>query len=252
MLGKLLKHEFKATGPIFLLSYIVVLALGGLGFLLVRLDMAVSLPDWVTVSAIMIYAFILGALLILTVVMNVVRFYRNLLSSEGYLMFTLPVKPITLVWSKLIVAAIWNVLSVVVIAASVFFVVLAVPDAWSTLLRLWAEINWAAIPASYIVQAILMAIAMPFSAVLSYYVCMAIGQLFTKYRVAAAVVAYIALSVVTEIISVIVGIVMTVPAIISSSDIGISFWPSVVMVWALNIAYFIVTWKLLDKKLNLV
>lgn len=42
-----------------------------------------------------------------TIVLMVLRFYRNLMTDEGYLMFTLPVSTTELIFSKLIVSVVW-------------------------------------------------------------------------------------------------------------------------------------------------
>ena len=46
------------------------------------------------------------------------RFYKNLLSGEGYLMHTLPVRPWQHIASKLIAAVVWTVLSFFVVCVS--------------------------------------------------------------------------------------------------------------------------------------
>ncbi len=46
--------------------------------------------------------------------MIVLRFHKNLYSNEGYLMFTLPVKPQMLLASKTIVAFSWIIISFIV------------------------------------------------------------------------------------------------------------------------------------------
>ena len=55
-------------------------------------------------------------MLLLTLVLMVYRFYKNLMTDEGYLMFTLPVSRSQLIWSKLMVALAWGVLSAVLAA----------------------------------------------------------------------------------------------------------------------------------------
>mgnify|MGYP006988889638 CR=1 FL=1 len=55
------------------------------------------------------------AAVVMTVVLMVSRFYRNLLRNEGYLMFTLPVSAHALVWSKLIVSLVWFLLTALLI-----------------------------------------------------------------------------------------------------------------------------------------
>ena len=55
----------------------------------------------------------------------VYRFYKNLMTDEGYLMFTLPVSRSQLIWSKLIVSMAWGILSAV-LAALMWTMVLSV------------------------------------------------------------------------------------------------------------------------------
>ena len=55
------------------------------------------------------------AVTVMTTVVMVLRFYRNLLRDEGYLMHTLPVSVHSLVWSKLIVSLCWFAVTFLVI-----------------------------------------------------------------------------------------------------------------------------------------
>ena len=109
MLNKLLKHEFRATGRI------LVPVLGVVALLIVMANLSVRLVSQaqsgflsVLCVLVIVLAFI-GVILseIVPVIVMVIRFYRNLLSNEGYLMHTLPVNVHGLVWSKLIVSLVW-------------------------------------------------------------------------------------------------------------------------------------------------
>ena len=109
MLRKLLKHEFRATGRIMGPLYLVLLATSvGMRFSFQVLNHADSrllrmlggLLAMAYVVAIMGVCFAAFGLMIQ-------RFYRSLLTDEGYLMFTLPVSVHQHIWSKLIVSAVW-------------------------------------------------------------------------------------------------------------------------------------------------
>lgn len=109
MLGKLLKQDFRATARIMLPLYAAVPVLGlftnlithlcenQTGFLINAIGMLVSL----------VFMLALIAAGVATVVLMVLRFYRNLMTDEGYLMFTLPVSTTELIFSKLIVSVVW-------------------------------------------------------------------------------------------------------------------------------------------------
>ena len=109
MLRKLLKHEFRATGRIMGPLYLVLLA--------TSVGMRVSIQVLNHADSYLLR--MLGALLALAYVVAILgvcfaafglmiqRFYRSLLTDEGYLMFTLPVSVHQHIWSKLIVSTAW-------------------------------------------------------------------------------------------------------------------------------------------------
>ena len=109
MLRKLLKHEFRATGRIMGPLYLVLLA--------TSVGMRVSIQVLNHADSRLLR--MLGGLLAMAYVVAIMgvcfaafglmiqRFYRSLLTDEGYLMFTLPVSVHQHIWSKLIVSAVW-------------------------------------------------------------------------------------------------------------------------------------------------
>ena len=122
MLGKLMKHEFKATAKLFLPLLTAVLALlGGFQviFLLVKWLMGNndSHPLVTVLFALfaVLAALALIALLAVIVIVAIQRFYKNLLGDEGYLMFTLPSTPGQQILSKLLVSLAWSLAGIVVV-----------------------------------------------------------------------------------------------------------------------------------------
>lgn len=131
MLGKLFKHEFMTIGRIALPTYGAMLVLSLIGrfltWILSRKYIYTHVPKTFVkilqvlsslVSTVYVIAFI--ALIILTLVYIVMRFYRNFFTDEGYLMHTLPVRPISLVFSKLFNAWIWIFFSVAIALLSLY------------------------------------------------------------------------------------------------------------------------------------
>ena len=110
MLGKLIKHEFRATARVMLPVLGVLLLMSLLAGLSIRLlDSGRIVLMMRILAGLFIAAFIIGiiAAIIIAIVLMVNRFYRNLLRDEGYLMHTLPSNTHALVWSKLIVSLCW-------------------------------------------------------------------------------------------------------------------------------------------------
>ena len=119
MLSKLLKYEFRATGRIMLPVYALLLVTAGgtsvTGSLMGRYPESTVLSIFRTLFM-TLFAFTTFGVLLLTLVLMVYRFYKNLMTDEGYLMFTLPVSRSQLIWSKLIVSMAWGILSAVLAA----------------------------------------------------------------------------------------------------------------------------------------
>ncbi|PKM74184.1 MAG: hypothetical protein CVU91_03830 [Firmicutes bacterium HGW-Firmicutes-16] len=133
MLGKLIKHDFNSLSRVLLPTQIAVLGatiLATIGFAInFRLDYSnndglVGLLRLITgfMSGIMVLAIIAASILVAFIIFQ--RFYKNLMCSEGYLTFTLPVTTSEILWSKLITAMLWTIISSVVIFISLNIFVL--------------------------------------------------------------------------------------------------------------------------------
>lgn len=124
MLGKLLKHEFIATGRIMGALYAVVLIIMGyvLGSYYVTRDTA-SVGQMLGVMVLLVIS---ACSFILTAVVMVTNFQKTLYGDQGYLSFTLPVKSASLLTSKVITSTIWFIAAFVCLmgtaAISVFVI----------------------------------------------------------------------------------------------------------------------------------
>ena len=113
MLSKLMYHEFKATRRVFFPAYGIMLALAVISSVFMILSnnlQRLAVPLSLLLLAYVLSLFAVG---VLSFVYMIVRFYKNLLGDEGYLMFTLPATPAQLVWSKCLVSTIWMVVSTI-------------------------------------------------------------------------------------------------------------------------------------------
>lgn len=120
MLGKLLKHELRATGRILLPIFGAMAVLAGLAN--ISMEVLDGAKSWViTALGVIVIATAVLAFLatqLAPMIVMILRFHRNLLSNEGYLMHTLPVNVHSLIWSKLIASSIWLVVSNLLLAAA--------------------------------------------------------------------------------------------------------------------------------------
>ncbi len=121
MLGKLLKHEWKAVWKIpalFIGILMIIAVMAGLTFALPIWD-----SEWIGlplsgVMIILLFYFAMIALSIGIMIYLAVRYYKNMFTDEGYLTHTLPVSPRQLLLNKVIVISAWNLIGSVAIVVS--------------------------------------------------------------------------------------------------------------------------------------
>lgn len=127
MLGKLIKHEFRATGRILLPVYLVMLLTAALvrGFQVLTEQTAGEFMRVLAVLSVLLFSAAVFGGSILAFVLMIYRFYKNLMTDEGYLMFTLPVTTGQLIWSKMIVSAVWLLATAALVCFLKFYAAIA-------------------------------------------------------------------------------------------------------------------------------
>lgn len=203
MLGKLLKYEIKATGRIFLPLYGLILILAVINR--VFLSQNVNSFDIPSMISMTVYVILIVAVFVMTLVVIIQRFYKNLLGDEGYLSFTLPVKAHNHIDAKLIVTLMWVVLSLLVSGASVF-IIAANADTLTQFSRGCAEIaglyRQYGLHAHLIVFEFLALCILGFlTGVLQIYASISVGNLAGRHKLLAGFGVYVGFSVVQEIIT---------------------------------------------------
>ena len=122
MLRKLIKHEFRATGRVMLPLFLILLVTSVGANFSVRgmLDTPYKVLDVLGSLLVMAFAVAIFGVCVMSVVLMIRRFYKNLLQDEGYVMMTLPVSVHQHIWSKLLVSAVWFALTIVVVCLACF------------------------------------------------------------------------------------------------------------------------------------
>lgn len=127
MLGKLIKHEFRATGRLMAPLFGALLLLAVFARVTNQILQQVPNPTRVLyiVSVLLAIVYVLAGLgvMVFSTVLMIKRFHQNFLTDEGYLMFTLPTSVHSLLWSKLITAALFFIFTFLAEALSVAIVV---------------------------------------------------------------------------------------------------------------------------------
>ncbi|WP_085833642.1 hypothetical protein [Clostridium merdae] len=260
MLGRLLKYEIKSTARIYLPLYLLLFLMAVINRVFISIN-SETLETPLVISM-MAYVSIIVAISVITLVVTIQRFYKNLLTDEGYLMFTLPVSVDANILSKLLVATLWNITSAVVSVFSVLVLALdqesigEFAEMWREILEFISQMNSSV--SVIIFQSIVLILLSILVAVLNMYVAMAIGHLVQKHRVAGSLGAFFLIGLAEQII-------MTLFIEISSKSGWFKFlngmspagqiqwvlWAMIVGVLILGAIFYYGTRYILKNKLNL-
>ena len=226
MLGKLIKHDFLANARFLGPAYVVMLAIALLGRFVTWLATRKAIMESVApafahiismLSSLLTIAFVLAPLVILfTAGFYVIyRFYKNIFTDEGYLMNTLPTRPVNLVFSKLLTALIWMLITMAVAGLSWFLAVGHIEglrnlmdQLWDTVVNLFLSNKEAiheqlGVPIWLFVTELVVFLLCWFARfTISWYFAIAFGQLISKsHKVLGAIGAYIGLAIASNLVS---------------------------------------------------
>lgn len=190
MLGKIIKHEFKATYKTALTMILSVLLVGGL----VRMMDMVSFDGtiWRIIEMIMavFYLLLLIAVPVSMFVVSIARFYRTMVKDEGYLTHTIPVKKTQLINGKLITSVIWIIISIMVIPLSLL---INVKTSIYTFRDIAELLKLVFSNSTYIMDCVMFILLIIVSIMTSLLLCYAsigMGQMFNGHRLAGSVLFY--------------------------------------------------------------
>ncbi|MEA4932390.1 MAG: hypothetical protein VB071_02180 [Lawsonibacter sp.] len=209
MLWKLLKYDFRSIWRQFAIIWpaALVLALAN-RFTLPLADH--NLPSSAGGNSILVtvtmsvFVGVLCAMVVVSMIFIIKRFYQGLLGDEGYLMHTLPVKTWQLVAAKLICAVVVTAINTVVAVLSMF---LLVPIQWVELFnwKIWKMLfhGLAQHPDTilYVIEVALLALAVLVFGLTTLYLSMAIGHLFQRRRVLMSVAAFFVIDILCNVVT---------------------------------------------------
>ena len=294
MLGKLIKHDFHSLSRVLLPTQLAVLAatiLATLGFVFnyrtgianIEASGLINLLKLITglLSGIMVLAIIAASVLVAFIIFQ--RFYKNLMCSEGYLTFTLPVSTSEILWSKLITAMLWTIISSVVIFVSInIFVLFGTAESGLINTEVYREIGKAIHEVNVtigpriiwpILEFIMFVIVATAYGILQVYLALIIGAIVSqKHKILASIGFYFVINIAVSIVSTIVEYFMAGSMVNSFSKLenmniepakGLEvyniivgavqpyFWIYFVLTIAITSGFFLLSRYFLKNKLNL-
>jgi hypothetical protein len=268
MLGKLLKYDLKSIIKIFIPVWLTLLLIAAIKRLAGFVESDSVWGSLSNVIPMVVFVLLTIAMFVITIVFIVQRFYNGLLKDEGYLMFTIPAKPWQLIASKGLSAIIMIFASGIVCILSILIIyingdMLAEMEEISGYIQLSGP-QLLGIGAAYIGSLLLGMVQTTFHIYLS----IAIGHLFSKYRIAMSITAFICINIVMSVISNIINITTGYTSNLALSLTGLVYdfgeqiqsvyssaidalTTSMLMNLAITIVFFIITERILSRKLNL-
>lgn len=256
MLGKLVRYELKGCGRsiLFLWAAAVILAVvSGLSF---SQETVAGIFTFIISTVLFIAALI--AMFVLVIVIMIRRFYKEMVTTEGYFMHMLPAKPWEHIISNLITALIWTVLSVIVAIGSILLM--------SALANIYAEFNFSDImyeigfgylspDAAGVVKYAIFMIFSAVSSIMMIYVSILAGGCANRRKGLWAFLIFIGINIVTSVLGRVLGLGKTVSFTDSSGLLLISYPAAdvkdIVFDVILAFIFFFVCRDLLAKKVNL-
>ncbi len=224
MFFKLCKYEFKSILRTLVPIYLAVIAVSfinmfmGVGSLsngyynnlIQNINFGKDILDLFQAVSTFAYFGVMVALSVLTLIVIIQRFYKGLLCDEGYLMFTLPVKPWVLIAAKGTTALVMTIASGITAGISIlmlligalgpvdFFAAVTSPELWLKIGQLFQAVpSWPLL----MLEVLVIIIFNGFSKLFHLYFSMSLGHLANRHRILMSVVAYIGISMVLSFIS---------------------------------------------------
>jgi len=262
MLAKLMKYEIKGTARLFIPLYLALLLFALLNriinpFGMLEASENFNLQVLFSIISITVYFILIIGTFVMTLVIMIQRFYKNLLGDEGYLMFTLPVKSWQHIVSKILVSMLWTILSFIMAICSILILVdidnlfEEIRQFISTISDIFGSAGFFTLPYYALLSLI--------SGILMIYAAIALGHLFSKHKLMASFGMYCVLYVIYQIVMALFILVFgkkSFNSLISSpstssldlNNLVLSFSIPLIIILVVN---FILTNTILRKKLNL-
>lgn len=279
MLKKVLRYDLKSIYRYWWIGAIACFALsllGSFGVSFLNTDKTITLPIEIF-SYISIILTVIGyvAFISLAQILVFVRYYKNFYSDEGYLTFTLPVKRITQLNSKLIMGSTTYITTIIfcLVCAGIMLLIgfrndIFTKETYEAILEMWKEFKEIFETKTdvliFIINILVAIVTVLLSVALTnqfMYLCISIGaSISKKAKVASAIALYFvagsAVSFILSMFSIFVSSALanwTFEMTDAEYRIVFTLIPFALMFFVsiINIALYAIQYRLLDKKLNL-
>lgn len=268
MVKKLFKHEFLAYARVMAIVYGILLTIATATRIILIFESDTTAYQIISTFSLIIYLVSAVAAALFSTAFGVIRFYKNLFTSEGYLSFTLPVTPSQHITVKAVTAVCVELLSLLVVLLSGCIVTSGevLVEIWKALIYIWnqlyAQMGFHLVLAGG--ECLILFLVTSAASFMLYYTCISIGQLSKKNRILAAVGVYFAYYILAQIVSTVVTILISVVATTGAfeeiffwvfqhpfASMHLGFWGFILLTSAFVVVEFLIIRAITTKKLNL-
>lgn len=262
MLGKLMKYEWKSTWKLLLPMNMLIIVMTFLACITVQVDFFDSNNSMVIFSGMMIILTYIGSMFVVcigTAIYLIYRFYTSTYGDQGYLLHTLPVDKHHIIIAKVVVSTAWILISMMLMFISVMFLfaeqgefLVDFIDTFESVIEYWGG---AKISGFVMLMTLIAAVFRIFAKVLKVTACISLGQLSSDHKVLMSFAFYFAFYFVQRIFTMLYFVFIEV--LNSASDsYRISYfdnsWEGTLISGILySVIFYLLTWYVMDKKLNL-
>lgn len=259
MFLKLFKYDFKSIIKKIVYYYIILIAVAIFAKII---DLLLTNTDFFFLAYFprMIYIMTMSLGLTVALILCMIRYYKNMLSDQGYLTHTLPVKRSHILLAKLLATLVIEAITILVMLLSIIiYSINWIPDIINFIKESFAEMAVYPETAHIVGIIIFVVFIMIFGTVFSVsYVslCLTLGATHNKNKLVMSFVYYMVINFVMQIFYVIIGVIGVL--ILSSGNIEFSFGLLYLILTlicigeiALTVIAYFVNLMFLNKKLNL-
>ncbi len=268
MLGKLMKYEWKATWKLLLSANILTVVMTVLARCMVSLMDQVGhsdfrMVDFMAVMVLFTYVGSMFAVCIGTTIYLIHRFYTSTYGDQGYLLHTLPVDTHHIIIAKVLVSAAWVTINIVFIYLSVIFLLATSSEILHSMMEGMVDVieylGAEKISLFTVIMTLIAFIFSIFARVLKVGACISLGQLSSNHKLMLSFAWYVGIYVVEQMFQGVYFAIMVYvqekAAYRSYRSYGSYFdnqWETTLLAAILScVAYYLLTWYVMDKKLNL-
>ncbi len=274
MTGRLIKYEFRSSiklmgviwAALIVTSFLFSISSNFMGNIMRSSSIASTLINLFQGITGMLYIAVFIATAAASVVIIIMRFYKGLLSDEGYLMHTLPVKPWQLITAKGVSALIIVCASVIVSMLSIMILagtgsIGAIVEFCDLIREMFREEpKVILVAAEFLVLAILSLL----KSIYQIYASLSIGQLAGKHRILLSLGAYVGINIVITVLAVLIMMLLdvtgalsgwsslslnTVNDMLNAGQAVLGFFAAVTVIQLA--AFHVITERILSLRLNL-